>query len=78
MGPAMVVTAGVLLLLATSTRFGFNYTWPVFLLVVGGVKLLQANASTEGHIDRTAIPPTALAPTDPQAPSNTNSEVTNA
>jgi TM2 domain-containing membrane protein YozV len=78
MGPAMVVTTGVLLLLATSTRFGFHYTWPIFLLVLGGVKLLQANASTEGHIDTTPLPPPALAPTASQAPSSTNSEVTNA
>jgi Domain of unknown function (DUF5668) len=80
MGPAMVVTVGFLLLLAELTRYGLHYTWPVFLLVVGGVKLAQANASSEGHIE-TPPPPspnTALTPTGPQAPSNTNSEVTNA
>jgi TM2 domain-containing membrane protein YozV len=81
MGPAMVVTVGVLLLLAETTRFGMHYTWPVFLLVLGGVKLVQANASTEGHINTftpPSVPPTALTPTGPQAPSSTNSEVTNA
>ena len=74
MGPAMVVTVGVLLLIAETTRFGIHYTWPVFLLVIGGVKLAQTNASTDGHIDN--APPT-MALGGPQAPSNTNSEVTN-
>jgi hypothetical protein len=78
MGPAMVVTVGVLMLLAETTRFGFHYTWPVFLLVVGGVRLAQANASTEGHIETPPVPPAALAGAAPQAPSSTNSEVTNA
>lgn len=86
-GPAMVTTVGVLLLLAETTRFGIGHTWPVFLLVLGGVKLLQANASTEGHVN-VVVPPgpvtpagppsTGLTATGPQAPSDTNSEVTNA
>jgi len=78
MGPAMVVTVGVLLLLAEVTRFGIHYTWPVFLLVVGGVRLLQANASMEGHIDSNPPAPPSPALTGPGAPSNTNSEVSNA
>jgi TM2 domain-containing membrane protein YozV len=87
MGPAMVTTVGVLLLLAETTRFGVGHTWPVFLLVLGGVKLLQANASTEGHVNvimpsGPVVPPgppsTGLTTTGPGAPSDTNSEVTNA
>src|SRR5260370_14624040 len=51
MGPAMLVTIGVLLFLDISLRGpGFHQTWPVILLVVGGVKLLQGNASIAGHI----------------------------
>lgn len=81
MGPAMVTTVGVVLLLAETTRFGIGHTWPVFLLVVGGVKLLQANASTEGHVNvivPPASPMTGLTTTGPGAPSDSNSEVTNA
>jgi hypothetical protein len=50
MGPAMLVTVGVLFLLENLGALGFGRTWPVILLVVGGVKLLQGSASTEGHI----------------------------
>ena len=34
----------------TWVALGFGRTWPVILLVIGGVKLLQGSASTEGHI----------------------------
>jgi hypothetical protein len=53
MGPAVVVTIGVLFLLENLGALGFGRTWPVILLVIGGVKLLQGSASTEGHI----VPP---------------------
>jgi hypothetical protein len=82
MGPAIVTTLGVLLLISETTRFDFwHYTWPVLFLVIGGVKLLQANTSTEGHVNvilPPAPPSTGLTTTGPQAPSSTNSEVTNA
>jgi len=51
MGPAMLMTIGFLFLLDHTLHVaGFGRTWPVILLVVGAVKLLQGNASTEGHI----------------------------
>jgi hypothetical protein len=50
MGPAMMVTVGALFLLENLGALGFGRTWPVILLVIGGVKLLQGSASTEGHI----------------------------
>ena len=50
MGPAILVTLGVLFLLDTTSRVGFGRTWPAILLVIGVVKLLQSNASSEGHI----------------------------
>jgi Domain of unknown function (DUF5668) len=83
MGPAMVVTVGVLFLLQQTTyTIGLHRTWPVFLLVVGAVQLAQSRASMEGHI--TPVTPasvapqsTALAPTGPGAASDRNSEVTN-
>jgi hypothetical protein len=59
MGPAMLFTAGVLLLLSSLGMIGLNKTWPVVILVVGGVKLLQSNASTAGHIQ----PPPPTFPT---------------
>jgi LiaF transmembrane domain/B-box zinc finger len=50
MGPAMLLTIGSLFLLENLHVASFGRTWPVILLVVGGVKLLQSSASGEGHI----------------------------
>ena len=45
------MTIGVLFLLDTLLHVAdFERTWPVILLVMGVVKLLQGSASTEGHI----------------------------
>ncbi len=64
MGPAMAITFGVLFLLDNLhvPGAGFGRTWPVILLVVGLVKVLQSNASTEGHIERTPTPPPQIIP----------------
>jgi len=66
MGPAMLVTLGVLFLLDSVGRVGFGRTWPAILLVVGVVKLMQSNASYDGHIG--ALPPTSAANVPPVAP----------
>jgi hypothetical protein len=52
MGPAIVFTIGVLFLLENLDvgNLGFHRTWPLILLVVGVIKLMQGNASTEGHV----------------------------
>ena len=49
MGPAILVTLGVLFLLDSVSRVEFHRTWPAILLVIGVVKLMQSNASAEGH-----------------------------
>jgi hypothetical protein len=49
MGPAILVTMGVLFLLDSTARVGFGRTWPALLLVIGVIKLLGSNASTAGH-----------------------------
>ena len=82
MGPAMLVTIGSLFLLENLHAVGFGRTWPVILLVIGGVKLLQGSASGEGHIPPSGpgassgggpIPPTP--PTPPAPPAVPTSEV---
>jgi Domain of unknown function (DUF5668)/B-box zinc finger len=50
MGPAMLLTIGGLFLLENLSVANFGRTWPVILLVVGGVKLLQGSASMDGHV----------------------------
>jgi hypothetical protein len=75
MGPAMLVTLGVLFLLDTSTRVDFGKTWPAILLVIGVVKLVQSNASSVGHAGPLPPGPPASVPPppaqqNPQAPSS--------
>ena len=50
MGPAMLVTFGVLFLLDNISNIDFGKTWPAILLVIGVVKLVQSNASYTGHV----------------------------
>jgi cell wall-active antibiotic response 4TMS protein YvqF/B-box zinc finger protein len=72
MGPAMLVTVGALFLLANLDVANFGRTWPVILLVCGGVKLLQGSASTEGHIlppgPGTTPPGGPIPPVPPEPP----------
>jgi hypothetical protein len=51
-GPTILTTVGVLFLLQNlhQSNLGFHRTWPVILLVIGGLKLLQGSASAEGHV----------------------------
>jgi Domain of unknown function (DUF5668)/B-box zinc finger len=71
MGPAMLVTLGVLFLLDSVSRIGFGRTWPAILLVIGVVKLMQGNASYNGHIGLRppvtppGVPPNAMPPVPP-------------
>jgi len=57
MGPAMLVTLGVLFLLDNISNVDFGKTWPAILLVIGVVKLVQSNASYVGHVG--PLPPGA-------------------
>src|SRR5215471_1309988 len=51
MGPAILVTLGVLFLLSEQGVLSFHSTWPVLLVVIGLIKIMQGNASTAGHIE---------------------------
>ncbi len=48
-GPAVLITLGVLFLIGEFTRYAFSDTWPVLLIVIGLAKVLSSNAPTEGH-----------------------------
>jgi len=77
-GPVIVFTIGVLFLLQNLdfANLHFGRTWPVILLVVGALKLMQGSASVEGHISPLPgvnvaggpIPPVAPAPPVPPVP----------
>jgi len=74
MGPAILVTLGILLLLQNVSGIDLGRTWPAILLVIGVVKLMQSNASYRGHVgplpSGAAFPPTPSTP--PPPPSFTN------
>jgi hypothetical protein len=53
MGPAVLITLGVLFLLQQTNwgwSWGFHRTWPVLLIVIGIIKVLQYTAPIEGHV----------------------------
>lgn len=57
MGPVVLVTLGVLFLIAEFSRWDFHETWPVLLVVIGAIKVLQSTASTQGHRPQAQMPP---------------------
>jgi hypothetical protein len=75
MGPAVLVTIGVLLALDSRNFSGLHWerTWPAILLVIGIVKLVQSNASSAGHISPMPLPPPPqAAPPPPSDLSSSN------
>lgn len=75
MGPAVVVTIGVLFLLheVRGGFLGFDNTYPFILIVIGAILLASAVAPTEGHVDIGPAPP---APPPGATPSPTQSSTT--
>src|ERR1700759_1291846 len=55
MGPAVLITIGVLFLLDQMGHahwMDFGFSWPALLIVIGLIKLLEHSASIAGHIPR--------------------------
>jgi hypothetical protein len=65
-GPAVVVTIGVLFLLqeARGGALGFDNTYPLILIVIGAILLASSLAPSAGHVSQA---PTPRAPTPPSA-----------
>jgi Domain of unknown function (DUF5668) len=75
MGPAVIITVGVLFLLEqTRSGFSFGQSWPVILVVIGIISLASAMAPMDGHVSSVpapAVPPPATsAPPANPAPEN--------
>jgi Domain of unknown function (DUF5668)/B-box zinc finger len=70
MGPAMVLTTGILLMFHTTNIADLDRTWPAWILVVGIVKLLQSSASSSGHIGPLPPAPPSVAAPPPPPPSS--------
>lgn len=67
MGPAILITLGVLFLLhqVRGGHFDFGNTWPILLLVIGILLLASSVAPRDGHIES---PANVIAPLPPPAP----------
>jgi hypothetical protein len=72
MGPAVLITIGVLFLLneVRGDAFDFSNTWPFILIVIGAVMLGSSIAPMTGHVDSTVTPPPAVPPTTPSSTQN--------
>ena len=64
MGPAIITTVGILFLLGEFHGAGLSFgrTFPVILIVIGGILLASSLAPTDGHIGDGAPPPPPSAP----------------
>jgi hypothetical protein len=74
MGPAVLITIGVLFLFDQMGRthwMEFGFTWPALLIVIGVIKLLEHSASINGHVPReygANLPPQPGQPVPPGTP----------
>jgi Domain of unknown function (DUF5668) len=71
MGAVVLVTLGVLFLLQNfhAHDLDFDHTWPLLLISIGVVKMLQRSASIEGHVQPPPVgQPFAMPPVPPAAP----------
>jgi len=78
MGPVVVVTVGVLFLLAElrGGYFDFSNTYPVIIIVIGLISLASALAPREGHVSSAAPAPPSLPPAPGAPPSPTGAAPT--
>ena len=70
MGPAVLITVGVLFLLheVRGDMFDFSNTYPFILIVIGAILLASSMAPMTGHIDSMTAPPAAPAAGPPPTP----------
>jgi hypothetical protein len=57
MGPAVLITLGLLFLLANMTDYPFERTWPILLIVIGAVKVVRYVIPDDGHLNPGQYPP---------------------
>jgi hypothetical protein len=56
-GPITLITLGALFALQNFTRFGFDQTWPVLLIVFGLLSLMQRGAAPPRATQMPPMPP---------------------
>jgi hypothetical protein len=69
MGPAVLITIGVLFLLheVRGDMFDFSNTYPFILIVIGAILLASSMAPMTGHVDSMTAPPPVVPQTGPPA-----------
>ncbi len=73
MGPAIIITVGVLFLLdqVRGGDFSFGNTYPVLLIVIGTISLAAAASPADGHVSGRIPPAAPVAPgSAPPVPQN--------
>lgn len=65
MAPTVLVTLGILFLLDNLHAMDFNKSFPILLIVIGLVMVLQRTSSTEGHIPLGYVQPPGMTPPPP-------------
>jgi hypothetical protein len=74
MGAVVLMTLGVLFLLENFHvhDLDFDHTWPLLLISIGVVKMLQRSASIEGHVQPPIVgAPFPMPPAPPMQPAST-------
>jgi len=56
-GPAVLVTLGLLFLLANMYDYPFERTWPILLIVIGAIKVVRYVMPDSGHVNPGQYPP---------------------
>jgi hypothetical protein len=77
MGPAVLITLGVLFLLDQLHVMSFGRSFPILLIVIGVVKVAQRSASDTGHIQPVPYYPPGMnvPPAPPMQGTTPDSEV---
>jgi hypothetical protein len=57
MGPAVLVTLGLLFLLSNTSHWPFERTWPILLIVIGAIKVARYVMTDSGHVNPGQYPP---------------------
>lgn len=57
MGPAVLVTLGLLFLAGNMSGYSFDRTWPILLIVIGAIKVARYVLPDDGHFNPGQYPP---------------------
>lgn len=57
MGPAVLITLGLLFLLSNTSHWPFERTWPILLIVIGAIKVARYVMTDSGHVNPAQYPP---------------------